>query len=193
MIVCMIWWLHVVELVFLMIFICHTSDLEFNNMLKSGFNFRISKLGFITRMNVFNWNLGVFDSGVINCWFIVGCVPYEICNRLIYSSLTEDAWIVGSCDFKSPDVRRKPAMILANFRPEQGWLEWFVCMDMFLVICSLILEVMVVGGCRRWVLRQPPTFPATRTAKLQFGPCTFENDEVWFARFPDFAKIGFLF
>ena len=110
MIVCMIWWLHVIELVFLMILVYYTSDLEFNNMFKFEFDFRILKLGFITRMNVFNWNLGVFDSGVISCWFIVGCVPYEIYNRLIYSSLTEDAWIKGSCVLKIYDVRRKPTM-----------------------------------------------------------------------------------
>ena len=140
------------------IFICHTSDLEFNNMLKSGFNFRISKLGFITRMNVLNWNLGVFDSGVINCWFIVGCVPYEIYNRLIYSSLTEDAWIEGSCVLKICDVRRKPTIFLANFRPEQGWLECFECMNKFLVLCSVDLEVLVGWGRRDRLLRPPPTF-----------------------------------
>ena len=90
MIVCMIWWLHVVELVFLMIFICHTSDLEFNNMFKFEFDFQILKLGFITRMNVLNWNLGVSYSVIDWCCVIVGCVLCEICNRLVYSSLTED-------------------------------------------------------------------------------------------------------
>ena len=153
MIVCMIWWLHVVELVFLMIFICHTSDLEFNNMFKFEFDFRILKLGFITRMNVLNWNLGVFDSGVISCWFIVGCVPYKICNRLIYSSLTEDAWIEGSCVLKICDVRRKPAMFLANFRPWQGWLMCFDCINKFLVMCRLILDSLVAWGGRNRVLR----------------------------------------
>ena len=83
MIVCLIWWLHVVELVFLMIFICHTSDLEFNNMLKSGFNFRISKLGFITRMNVLNWNLGVSYSVIDWCCVIVGFILCEICNLVV--------------------------------------------------------------------------------------------------------------
>ena len=83
MIVCMIWWLHVVELVFLMIFICHTSDLEFNNMFKIEFNFRILKLGFITRMNVLNWNLGVSYSVIDWCCVIVGCVLCEICNLVV--------------------------------------------------------------------------------------------------------------
>ena len=83
MIVCMIWWLHVVELVFLMIFICHTSDLEFNNMFKFEFDFRILKLGFITRMNVLNWNLGVSYSEVDWCCGIVYCILCEICNILV--------------------------------------------------------------------------------------------------------------
>ena len=170
MIVCMIWWLHVVELVFLMIFICHTSDLEFNNMLKSGFNSRILKLGFITRMNVFNWNLGLFDLGFICCWFIVDYVPYEICNRLVYSSLTEDAWIVGSCLFKFSMFRRKPTMFLANFWPSLGLFEWFACTNKFLVVCRCDLELVARWGGQNRVLRPPLCFPATGLQNCSLVP-----------------------
>ena len=193
MIVWMIWWLHVVELVFLMIFICHMSDLEFNNMFKIEFNLRILKLGFITRMNVFNWNLGHFDSGIISCWFIVGCVPYEICNRLVYSSLTEDVWIVGSCLFKFSMFRRKPVIFLANFRPSLGLLICFDCMNRFLVVCRCYLELVVGWGCRERILRPSPKFFRRPLSKLQFSTCSFKNDEVWSLRFPELANFGFLF
>ena len=131
------------------------STIRFWNSL---FNLRILKLGFITRMNVFNWNLGLFDLGVISCWFIVGYVPYEICNRLVYSSLTEDVWIEGSCVLKIPDIRRKPVMFLAIFRPEHGWLLCFDCMNQFLVAWRSYLELVVGWGCRECILRPSPKF-----------------------------------
>ena len=88
----MIWWLHIVELFFLMILIYYMTDLEFNNMFKMGFNLRISKLGFITRVNVFNWNLGIFVLGVIRCFCWLHRVPCWICNRFMYITTTDDSW-----------------------------------------------------------------------------------------------------
>ena len=118
MIVCMIWWLHVVELVFLMILIYYTPDLEFNNMFKFEFDFRILKLGFITRMNVLHWNLGVSYFGIDRCCGIVGCVLCEICNPVVQVSQINEVCREGSCHLKftsnSPETGELLGQIPAN-------------------------------------------------------------------------------
>ena len=51
--------MYVVDNVLLIILVYHMLDLEFNNIVNFKFNYRIQKLGFITRMNVLNYELGL--------------------------------------------------------------------------------------------------------------------------------------
>ena len=100
-------------------------------------------------------------------------IPYEICNRFVYSSLTEDAWIKRSCVLKIFKVRRKPAMFLVNFRPGQGWLMCFDCINKFLVMCRLILDSLVAWGGRNRVLRPHSDESTAGVCKIANRPPNF--------------------
>ena len=73
----------------------------------------------------------------------MGFVPHEICNRLVYSSLTDDSWFERSSVLKFTSGHRKPASFLSFLQPIMEKVVCFDCIYKLLVACSLIMDSLV--------------------------------------------------